>query len=88
MALNCLKFLVIFIEKLGSLRAWFLQPNVRMEERNRHSKSGINQILEKYRRQFRIDENLNYYSKANYKIAERKYLKYVLEYGDVSKTDQ
>jgi hypothetical protein len=59
-----------------------------MEDRSRHSRNGINQILEKYRRQFRIAENLNHYSKANYRIAERKYVKFVLEHGDGNKTDE
>jgi hypothetical protein len=59
-----------------------------MEEKARHSKSGINQVLEKYRRQFRIAENLNHYSKANYRIAERKYVKFVLEYGGGDKADE
>ncbi len=39
-------------------------------------------VLEKYRRQFRIAENLNHYSEANYKIAERKYIKFSLQFGD------
>ena len=39
-------------------------------------------VLEKYRRSFRIAENLDHYSEANYKIAERKYIKYVLEFGE------
>jgi hypothetical protein len=41
--------------------------------------SGIQKLLEKYRRTFRIPENLNYYSEADYRIAEKKYLKFVLK---------
>ena len=40
--------------------------------------SGIHVLLKKYRKVFRIPENLNYYSKTDYKIAERKFLKYAL----------
>ena len=40
--------------------------------------SGIHLLLTKYRKVFRIPENLNYYSKTDYKIAERKFLKYAL----------
>jgi hypothetical protein len=37
--------------------------------------------VEKYRKEFQIPENLNFYSEKNYKIAERKYLKYTLGMG-------
>ena len=40
--------------------------------------SGIKLLVEKYRKAFRVAENLNYYSKENYKIAERKFLKFAL----------
>ena len=50
---------------------------------NDHSqKSGIKLLVEKYRKKFRISENINHYSRDNYKIAERKYLKFALEKGD------
>ena len=38
--------------------------------------AGIQLLLKKYRVIFRIPENLRYYSEADYKIAERKFLKY------------
>ena len=44
--------------------------------------SGVKLLVNKYRGQFRIAENLDYYSQENYKIAERKYLKYALNMGD------
>ena len=40
--------------------------------------SGIKLLLQKYRNIFQIPENLNHYSEADYKIAERKFLKYAL----------
>ena len=40
--------------------------------------SGIKLLLQKYRNVFKIPENLNHYSEADYKIAERKFLKYAL----------
>ena len=42
---------------------------------------GIDLILKKYRKKFQIPENINHYSEEDYKIAERKYLKYVLKHG-------
>ncbi len=39
---------------------------------------GIQALLEKYKKIFRIPENLQYYSEKDYKIAERKFLKYAL----------
>jgi hypothetical protein len=40
--------------------------------------SGIKLLLREYRKMFQISENLNHYSEADYKIAERKFLKYAL----------
>ncbi len=45
-------------------------------------KTGIKLLIEKYRDQFRIPENINYYSEKDLKIAERKYLKFILRQGD------
>ncbi len=39
-------------------------------------------LVEKYRKEFRVAENLNHYSAENYKIAERKFLKFALSIGD------
>ena len=39
-------------------------------------------LVEKYRKKFRIAENINHYSEKNYKIAERKFLKFALGMGD------
>lgn len=48
---------------------------------------GIKLLVEKYRKEFRVAENLNYYSEESYKIAERKFLKFALGMGDwVSQT--
>jgi hypothetical protein len=44
--------------------------------------SGIKLLVEKYRKEFRVAENLNHYSEENYKIAERKFLKFALSIGD------
>jgi hypothetical protein len=43
--------------------------------------NGIKLLVEKYRKKFRIDENLNHYSEENFKIAERKFLKFALGVG-------
>lgn len=47
------------------------------------SKSGIELLLEKYAAIFRTPENLNHYSQEDYQAAERKFLKYALENGNV-----
>jgi hypothetical protein len=43
------------------------------------SRSGLQELLKKYRTIFRIPENLNYYSEEDFRLAERKFLKYLLE---------
>ena len=48
-------------------------------KRESKPKSGIQTLLEKYRAAFRIRENLDHYSNEDYRSAERKFLKYVLE---------
>jgi hypothetical protein len=42
---------------------------------------GIKRLLKKYRDMFRIPENLNHYSETDYRIAEKKFLKYALSTG-------
>ena len=44
--------------------------------------SGLKLLVDKYRKEFRVAENLNHYSEENYKIAERKFLKFALSIGD------
>jgi hypothetical protein len=43
------------------------------------SKSGIQLLLRAYKAIFRTSENLDHYSETDYRIAERKFLKYALE---------
>jgi hypothetical protein len=40
--------------------------------------AGIKQLLTYYRNLFRIPENLNHYSARDYKIAEKKFVKYAV----------
>jgi hypothetical protein len=47
-------------------------------EKVQRKKTGIHLLLKRYRKIFRIPENLNHYSKKDYEIAERKFIKYVL----------
>jgi hypothetical protein len=44
--------------------------------------SGIDRLVEKYRRQFRIPENLNHYTEADFQHAEREYLRFCLGRGN------
>ncbi len=48
---------------------------------NLSSKTGIELLLKKCREKFRIPENLNHYSAEDYRIAERKFIKYSLQEG-------
>ena len=45
--------------------------------------AGIQLLLKKYRNMFKIPENLNYYSQSDYKVAEKKFLKFVLMEGKI-----
>ena len=40
--------------------------------------SGLKSLINRYRKIFRIPENLNHYSDKDYKEAERKFLKFSL----------
>lgn len=40
--------------------------------------AGLKLLLKKYKKIFRIPENLNYYSEKDYQEAERMFLKYAL----------
>ena len=39
---------------------------------------GIKALIEMYKKMFRIPENLNHYSKKDFRKAERKFLKHAL----------
>ena len=45
--------------------------------------AGIQLLLDKYKKKFLISENVKYYSKKDYPIAEKKFIKYVLNKGKV-----
>ena len=49
-----------------------------MDKKSRY-KSGIQLLLEKYRKLFRTPENLDHYSETDFRRAERKLLKYTIE---------
>ena len=44
-------------------------------------RQGIDRIVAKYRRKFRVTENLEYYSEADFHEAERQYLRFCLANG-------
>jgi hypothetical protein len=50
-------------------------------DRNLEENTGIQLLLKKYRTLFQIPENVNYYSRADFKIAEKKFLKFALMEG-------
>lgn len=44
---------------------------------------GKKALIKKYRDFFRLPENLHYYSPEDFKEAERKFIKYALQKGEV-----
>jgi hypothetical protein len=46
--------------------------------------AGIRSLVKKYRSIFEIPENLNHYSKEDYKIAEKRFIKFALMEHNVS----
>ena len=49
---------------------------------------GIKSLITLYKNIFRIPENLNHYSKRDYRKAERKFLKYALEQRKVENEEE
>ena len=43
--------------------------------------TGIKLLIEGYKKQFRISENLNHYSKEDYQEAEKRFVKFCLHHG-------
>ncbi len=58
-----------------------------MDKKSRY-KSGIQLLLEKYRKLFRTPENLDHYSEIDFRRAERKFLKYALEQRRIEIKDE
>ena len=46
------------------------------------NKNGFKLLKERYRKKFRIPENIKHYSKEDYKKAEKKYVKLCLMTGN------
>lgn len=51
-------------------------------EKTVHENIGIKLMIQKYRKAFRVRENLDYYSEEDFIVAERKFLKYALLQGE------
>ena len=47
-------------------------------KKNDEQNLGIQMLINKYKKIFRTTENVDYYSKDDYKVAEKKYIKYSL----------
>ncbi len=43
--------------------------------------TGMERLISRYRRTFRIPENLNHYSGGDYRSAERRFVKYAIQNG-------
>jgi hypothetical protein len=53
----------------------------RIDRTSPREHSGMDRLVEKYRRQFRIPENYDHYSEDDYQSAERQYLRFCLKRG-------
>ena len=42
---------------------------------------GLKRLIKRYRREFRIPENIDHYAPADFRAAERKFIKYALKTG-------
>ena len=51
-------------------------------KRNSRNNNGLQLLYEKYKEKFNVPENINYYSKTDFRIAERKFLKWALHKGE------
>jgi hypothetical protein len=51
-----------------------------------HGDNGIQRLIQKYRQDFRIRENLEYYSGDDYERAERGYVQFCLKCGGFGKS--
>jgi len=56
-------------------------------KKDNQSNSGIKTLIMKYKNEFRIPENLNYYSDEDFKKAERCYLKFLFNEGGLNIDD-
>lgn len=52
-----------------------------LEDQSPTTTSGMDRLVEKYRRQFRIPENMDHYAEADFHQAEREYLRFCLGSG-------
>ena len=46
--------------------------------------TGIEKLIKKYTKQFRIRENIEYYSREDYIKAEKQFVKHCIKHGGVS----
>ena len=52
-------------------------------EESAHGNAGIKQMVNMYRKMFRVRENLEFYSEEDFNAAERKFLKFALLQGEL-----
>ncbi|MGA9535781.1 MAG: hypothetical protein WBR24_07715 [Desulfobacterales bacterium] len=51
------------------------------------AEEGIKQLVQKYKREFRIPENLNHYAVEDYRAAEKQFVRFCLKNGCALETD-
>lgn len=52
-----------------------------MESYQNSHRNGLECLVKHLRNKFRIPENLNHYSKEDFRVAERKYIEHCIDYG-------
>ncbi len=55
-----------------------------MIQKDSKQNAGIKSLVKKYRSIFEIPENLNHYSKEDYKIAEKRFIRFALAEHNIS----
>jgi len=56
-------------------------------KKNSRDDCGIEKLIKRYKKAFRIPENLNHYSQEDYKTAERRFIKHACLNGCIISTD-
>lgn len=47
-------------------------------QNNKNKNIGLERLIQKYKREFETDENINYYNYPDFVRAQRKYIKFLL----------
>lgn len=72
---------MLFIERIAHAQQRTCTMTPQTKDVTYDQRQGIDRIVDKYRQQFRVPENLDHYSDNDYHDAERQYLRFCLTNG-------